>query len=88
MLCGRTELKFKHHDDLFVLDGRVPDGGARVKLGLAHMHKLLKNKKKLIIGLQTDIRDAFIGSRLNPMVLKSFDYIFTKESELINYLKK
>ncbi len=34
---------------LFVLDGRVPDEGACVELGLAHAHKELLGAKRLLV---------------------------------------
>jgi nucleoside 2-deoxyribosyltransferase len=39
---------------LFVLDGRVPDEGACVELGIAYCHKLLGRPHKRLIGLHTD----------------------------------
>lgn len=69
---------------LFVLDGRVPDEGACVELGIAYSDK----KEKILIGLQTDSRAAFLGSKLNPMVKIPLDYIFEKEEELIGFLKE
>jgi hypothetical protein len=47
---------------LFVLDGRVPDEGACVELGIAHCQKYLQNGEKLLIGLHTDTRAAFVGA--------------------------
>ena len=41
---------------LFVLDGRVPDEGACVELGIAYCQKYLHNSEKLLVGLHTDIR--------------------------------
>ena len=46
---------------LLVLDGRVPDEGACVELGLAHAHRALTGSDKLIVGLHTDERSAFVG---------------------------
>ena len=70
---------------LIVLDGRVPDEGACVELGMAYSNK---NENKLLVGLQTDIRASFIGAKLNPMISVSLDEIFEKEEDLINYLSK
>jgi nucleoside 2-deoxyribosyltransferase len=69
---------------LFILDGRVPDEGACVELGMAYTNKILANKPKYIIGLQTDIRAAFIDSKLNPMLRLCFDNILEAENELLN----
>jgi nucleoside 2-deoxyribosyltransferase len=41
---------------LFVLDGRVPDEGACVELGIAYCQKYLQDSGKLLIGLHTDTR--------------------------------
>src|SRR5258708_38912093 len=46
---------------LFLLDGRVPDEGACVELGMAYCHRELQGSKKLLLGLQTDSRAAFLG---------------------------
>jgi nucleoside 2-deoxyribosyltransferase len=73
---------------LFVLDGRVPDEGACVELGLAYATRETKGSNSLILGLQTDIRAAFIGSRINPMIRQCLDGVFTDEDELLDYLKK
>jgi len=59
---------------LFVLDGRVPDEGACVDLGIAYCHKSLKTSEKLLVGLHTDSRASFLGVRLNPMVRIPLDY--------------
>ena len=73
---------------LFALDGRVPDEGACVELGLAHAHKeLLDTKKKLLVGLHTDSRAAFLGSKLNPMVRVPLDRIAETEDELLKTLE-
>jgi nucleoside 2-deoxyribosyltransferase len=67
---------------LFVLDGRVPDEGACVELGIAYCQKFLQEGGKCLIGLQTDTRAAFIGSKLNPMVRMALDYLFDEEALL------
>lgn len=46
---------------LIVLDGRVPDEGACVELGIAYGQKYLQKGEKLLVGLHTDTRAAFIG---------------------------
>jgi hypothetical protein len=71
---------------LFVLDGRVPDEGACVELGIAHCQKYLQNGEKLLVGLHTDTRAAFIGGRLNPMVRVPLDYIVDDEETLLRLL--
>jgi nucleoside 2-deoxyribosyltransferase len=68
---------------LFVLDGRVPDEGACVELGIAYCQKELHGKDKLLVGLQTDTRAAFIGSKLNPMVRVPLQYVAEDEEALL-----
>lgn len=71
---------------LFLLDGRVPDEGACVELGIAHCERHLREGGKLLVGLHTDTRAAFIGSRLNPMVRVALDYIADDEEALLRLL--
>lgn len=72
---------------LFVLDGRVPDEGACVELGLAYAHKELRGVRKLLVGLHTDDRAAFPGSKLNPMIRVPLDYVAGNEAELLRTLE-
>lgn len=83
------------HDEVFasdifviVLDGRVPDEGAALELGLAYAHRELTGKKRMIVGLLTDVRASFINQQLNPMLEAPLDYIARGENELIEYVKK
>jgi hypothetical protein len=71
---------------LFVLDGRVPDEGACVELGIAYGQKYLRNGGKLLVGLHTDTRAAFIGGRLNPMVRVPLDRVVDEEEALLRVL--
>ncbi len=71
---------------LFVLDGRVPDEGACVELGLAYCHKELRQADKLLVGLRTDSRVAFLGSKLNPMVRVPLQYVCDDEEALLRVL--
>ena len=71
---------------LFVLDGRVPDEGACVELGIAYCHKEVRNSEKLLIGLHTDPRAAFISARLNPMVSVPLDCVADDEEMLLRML--
>ena len=71
---------------LFVLDGRVPDEGACVELGIAYCQKWLQNSERLLVGLHTDSRAAFVGARLNPMVLIPLDYVADDERTLLRIL--
>ncbi len=68
---------------LFVLDGRVPDEGACVELGLAYCHKELGQTNKLLVGLHTDDRASFPGSKPNPMVRVPLQYVFEDEEALL-----
>ncbi len=70
---------------LFILDGRVPDEGACVELGIAYTHKYITNSNKLLLGLHTDIRAAFLGSKLNPMLKIPLDNIITNEETLLEF---
>lgn len=72
---------------LFVLDGRVPDEGACVELGLAYAFRELAKKRKKLVGLQTDTRTAFLSAKLNPMIKIPLDYIVENEKDLIELLK-
>ncbi len=74
---------------LFVLDGRVPDDGACVELGIAYCQKHLLKRDKLIIGLHTDMRGAFafLDTKLNPIILGAFDEILEDENSLITAIK-
>jgi nucleoside 2-deoxyribosyltransferase len=73
---------------LIVLDGRVPDEGACVALGIAYGQKHLLQRDKLLIGLQTDSRAAFLGAKLNPMIHVALDYIAGNESDLVSALEE
>lgn len=73
---------------LFILDGRVPDEGACVELGIAYTQKYLTNSTKILIGFHSDIRAAFIGSKLNPMLLIPLDKIINSEETLVKTLEK
>ncbi len=72
---------------LLVLDGRVPDEGACVELGLAYAHKELRSTKKLLVGLHTDSRAAFLSSKLNPMLRVPLEHIVEAEDELLKIFK-
>lgn len=68
---------------LFVLDGRVPDDGACVELGMAHLHKQLSDKNKHLIGLRT----GHLSVNLNPMIKMALDCIYESVPELLDALK-
>lgn len=73
---------------LFVLDGRVPDEGACIEMGIAYGQKHLLQRDKLLIGLQTDIRAAYLGVKLNAMIHGSLDSIVDNEDDLIAALEE
>jgi nucleoside 2-deoxyribosyltransferase len=73
---------------LFVLDGRVPDEGACVELGIAYCQKEMQNIEKLLIGLHTDPRAAFMSARLNPMVSVPLDCVAEDEETLLRRLRE
>ena len=73
---------------LFVLDGRVPDEGSCVELGIAYTQKHIKANQKIIVGLHTDVRAAFLSGKLNPMLKVPLDYIAENETDLIEFLNK
>ena len=72
---------------LFVLDGRVPDEGAAVELGMAYAQRHLEHHRKLLLGFHSDIRGAFHGSKLNPMLLGPLERIVGNEEELLEALE-
>jgi nucleoside 2-deoxyribosyltransferase len=73
---------------LIVLDGRIPDEGACVELGILYGQKHLLERDKLLIGLQTDSRAAFPDAKLNPMIHAALDCIAGNESDLISALEE
>ncbi|MCT4617115.1 MAG: nucleoside 2-deoxyribosyltransferase [Candidatus Gracilibacteria bacterium] len=72
---------------LFILDGRVPDEGACVELGIAYSNNFFNNKNIILIGLQTDSRSTFLNSKLNPMIKVPLDYIFDNTQDFLNFIK-
>ncbi len=73
---------------LIVLDGRVPDEGACVELGMAYCQKELQAHKKVLVGLHTDQRAAFLSAKLNPMLRVPLDYIASDEETLLHMLQQ
>jgi nucleoside 2-deoxyribosyltransferase len=72
---------------LFILDGRVPDEGACFELGVAYTQKKLTEARKLLVGLQTDTRAAFLDSKLNPMIHVPLERIMSDEETLLSALQ-
>ena len=73
---------------LFVLDGRVPDEGACVELLFAYSQKHLLGRDKLLVGLQTDSRAAFLGAKLNAIKFTSIHFNAAYEYDLIAVLEE
>ena len=67
-----------------ILDGRVPDEGACVELGIAYANN------KRCYGFKTDMRSAGQGLDLNPMISQCFIRIFknTDGDKLIEEFKQ
>jgi hypothetical protein len=55
---------------------------------MAYCQKELQNDKKLLLGLQTDSRAAFLGSKLNPTVHVPLDFIISDEDTLFHVLQQ
>ena len=72
--------------DVFVREGRFPEEGACVELGIAYCQKYLQNGENLLVGLHTDTRAALIGESLNPMVYVSLEYVIDDEETLLRLL--
>ena len=72
---------------LFALDRRMTDEETCVDLGLSHAHSALAGSDKLIVGLHTDERSAFVGSKLNPMVGVPLDRVVEDEEALLRALE-
>jgi nucleoside 2-deoxyribosyltransferase len=72
---------------LFILDGRVPDEGACVELGIAYGHREFTQATRLLIGFQTDRRAGDHGSLLNPMIRVPLDCLTSDEETLLATLK-
>lgn len=71
-------------DILFmVLDGRIPDEGACVELGIAYANN------KRCYGIKSDARSVELDMDLNPMITGCFDKLFYNldGKELINELE-
>jgi nucleoside 2-deoxyribosyltransferase len=71
---------------LFVTDGRVPDEGAAVELGIAYAHRHLNGHQRLIVGLRTDTRTAFASAALNPMISQALDTLCDSVDDLLGLL--
>ena len=69
---------------LSVLDGRVPDEGMAVEVGLAHADRLHQNRHRKLIGLSTDFLRG--GPAVNAMLSGALDEIYAEETALLQRL--
>ncbi|HSR43981.1 MAG TPA: nucleoside 2-deoxyribosyltransferase [Acidimicrobiia bacterium] len=69
---------------LCILDGRVPDEGMAVEMGLAYADRLHRNQSRVMIGLSTDFLRG--GTALNPMLVGALDEIYSEETALLERL--
>lgn len=67
---------------LCILDGRVPDEGMAVEIGLAHADRSLRGRQRRLIGLSTDSRHLG-GAALNAMLVGALDEIHMEETSLL-----
>ncbi len=72
---------------LFILDGRVPDEGMCVELGLAYASRAYAGKPRHLVGYSTDFR-VFSPAGLNAMLTGALDEILHDEKALIERLRQ
>lgn len=73
---------------LFVTDGRVPDEGAAVELGIAYADRAASGRPRLLIGLRTDVRTTFASAALNPMIGQALDVVVGSIDELVEVVRR
>jgi nucleoside 2-deoxyribosyltransferase len=73
---------------LMILDGRIPDEGACVELGIAHENKYLNNIEKLLIGFHTDMRSFAQQFRLNAMLYGPLDVVVDNIDDLMGEIDR
>ncbi len=73
---------------LVVLDGRVPDEGACIELGLAYADREATGRRRALIGLMTDRRGTFLGDPLNPMISGALDALYHSRADLLAALAR
>lgn len=71
---------------LLILDGRIPDEGACVELGIAYCQKRFYQPAKHLIGLHTDVRAWMADAKLNPMLHGALDDLVDDEETLLERL--
>lgn len=73
---------------LLVLDGRIPDEGACVELGIAYCQQRFNQPAKHLVGLHTDARAWMADSKLNPMLHGPLDELVDDEDALLDHLQR
>ena len=73
---------------LAVLDGRVPDEGVCVEIGIAWATRASDPSRsdRRIVGLKTDSRTWLPNDALNPMVSEALDALFPDEAALLEWI--
>ena len=71
---------------LAVLDGRVPDEGVCVEIGIAWATRNADGRARRVVGLKTDSRTWLPNDALNPMISEALDELFTDEADLMTWL--
>lgn len=73
---------------LAVLDGRVPDEGVCVEVGIAWATRASDPSRsgRRIVGLKTDARTWLPDDALNPMISEALDALFTDEAALLGWI--
>jgi nucleoside 2-deoxyribosyltransferase len=70
-----------------VLDGRVPDEGVCVEIGVAWATRRARGgASPAIVGLKTDARAWLPGDPVNPMVSEALDHLFSDETALLRWV--
>lgn len=72
---------------LFILDGRVPDEGMCVELGLAYADRMHRTMSRKLIGYSTDFR-LFSRAGLNAMLAGALDEVLHDELSLLARLRE
>ncbi len=72
---------------LFILDGRVPDEGMCVELGLAYARRTQTGRPRHLVGYSTDFR-VFSPAGLNAMVSGALDEVLHDERSLLSRLRE
>jgi len=72
---------------LCILDGRVPDEGMGVELGLAYADRLHHSKHRNILGYSSDFR-VFSPAGLNAMLTGALDEVVRDEAALLERLRE